>query len=75
MTLENFYKDLQDKKKSIAVVGLGYVGIPLLAHLSRHFKTIGFDISKDKLEDIKSKNNLEDFRGLDVQNYCIDVCL
>ena len=65
MTLENFYKDLQDKKKSIAVVGLGYVGIPLLAHLSRHFKTIGFDISKDKLEDIKGKNNLEDFPELE----------
>ncbi|MDD3818302.1 MAG: nucleotide sugar dehydrogenase [Actinomycetota bacterium] len=65
MTLENFYKDLQDKKKSIAVVGLGYVGIPILTHLGRHFKTIGFDISKDKLEDIKNKNNLEDFPELE----------
>lgn len=69
MTLENFFNDLENKKKIIAVVGLGYVGIPLLIHLGKHFKTIGFDVNESKLNNIKSKENLEDFPELkDMEN-------
>ncbi len=62
---KNFYKDIENKKKSIAVVGLGYVGIPLLVKLGKYFKTIGFDIDKNKLENIKNGENLEEFPELD----------
>ena len=62
--LKNFYKDLENKKKSMAVIGLGYVGIPLLVELGKYFKTIGFDISRNKLKNIKNKENLEDFPEL-----------
>jgi UDP-N-acetyl-D-glucosamine/UDP-N-acetyl-D-galactosamine dehydrogenase len=58
--LKNFFKDLEDKKKKIAVVGLGYVGIPLLISLGRYFKTIGFDINENKINDLKNKHKLED---------------
>lgn len=34
----------------IVVVGLGYVGLPLANSLSKKFKLIGFDISKEKVE-------------------------
>ena len=34
----------------IAVVGLGYVGMPLLIEFSKQYKTIGFDISRKKIE-------------------------
>jgi UDP-N-acetyl-D-galactosamine dehydrogenase len=33
-----------DSFPKIAVVGLGYVGLPLAVHLSRHFPVAGFDI-------------------------------
>ena len=33
---------LEDVK--IAIVGLGYVGLPLAVALSKHFPVIGFDI-------------------------------
>lgn len=33
----------------IAVVGLGYVGLPLAVEFGRQFKTIGFDLSADKV--------------------------
>jgi UDP-N-acetyl-D-galactosamine dehydrogenase len=33
----------------IAVVGLGYVGLPLAVAFAARYKTIGFDLSKDKI--------------------------
>lgn len=33
----------------IAVVGLGYVGLPLVIEFGKHSRTIGFDIAKDKV--------------------------
>ncbi|MDE7235339.1 MAG: Vi polysaccharide biosynthesis UDP-N-acetylglucosamine C-6 dehydrogenase TviB, partial [Helicobacter japonicus] len=34
----------------IAVIGLGYVGLPLLIALSKHYRTIGFDINPTRIE-------------------------
>ena len=31
--------------EKIAVVGLGYVGLPVTAELSAHFEVIGYDVS------------------------------
>lgn len=36
--------------RTVAVVGLGYVGLPLALAFGRHLHTIGFDISESKLE-------------------------
>jgi UDP-N-acetyl-D-galactosamine dehydrogenase len=40
-------------KNKIAIVGLGYVGLPLAAHLSRHFNVVGFDISAANVAELK----------------------
>ena len=40
----------QTNDKIICVVGLGYVGYPLLLEFSKHFKVIGFDVNKKKVE-------------------------
>ena len=40
-------------KNKIAVIGLGYVGLPLAAYLSRHFKVIGFDINEEIVSELK----------------------
>ncbi|MBT3463778.1 nucleotide sugar dehydrogenase [archaeon] len=37
----------------IGIVGLGYVGLPLAIEFSKHFKVIGYDISKQKIESLK----------------------
>ncbi|MDP3636614.1 MAG: nucleotide sugar dehydrogenase, partial [Azonexus sp.] len=34
---------------TIAVVGLGYVGLPLAVEFGKKFRTIGFDLSVDKV--------------------------
>jgi len=33
----------------IAVIGLGYVGLPLAVELGRHFQTIGYDINRQRV--------------------------
>ena len=37
------------KKITIAVIGLGYVGLPLVVEFGKKYRTIGFDISKHKV--------------------------
>ena len=37
----------------LAVVGLGYVGLPLAVEFGKKFRTIGFDLSNDKIEAYK----------------------
>jgi UDP-N-acetyl-D-galactosamine dehydrogenase len=38
---------------SVAIIGLGYVGLPLAVAIARHFPTIGFDISTDRIAELK----------------------
>lgn len=38
-----------NKKEKIAVIGLGYVGMPLAVAFAKHVKVIGFDINQEKI--------------------------
>jgi len=38
----------------IAVIGLGYVGLPLAVGLAKHFLTVGFDINRSRIAELKS---------------------
>ena len=49
----NIYKGIKDGKLKIAVVGLGYVGLPLAVEFGKMVKTIGFDLNKKRIEDLK----------------------
>ncbi len=42
------------EKKHIAIIGLGYVGLPLAAAFSKKYPTIGYDINKEKVDAINS---------------------
>jgi len=49
----------------ICVIGLGYVGLPLALNVSKKFKTIGYDINKQRIEDLKKgKDLLNKFRKI-----------
>lgn len=39
--------------KKLAVLGLGYVGLPLAVEFSKKFDVIGFDISADRIEQLR----------------------
>ncbi|MBK9271301.1 MAG: nucleotide sugar dehydrogenase [Saprospiraceae bacterium] len=47
------YQKLKSKESSIAVIGLGYVGLPLALELARRFSVVGFDIKPDRIEKLK----------------------
>ncbi|MCX5828913.1 MAG: nucleotide sugar dehydrogenase [Deltaproteobacteria bacterium] len=47
--LENFVAH----SEKIAVVGLGYVGLPLAVHLSHHFSVIGFDVKDSRIRELR----------------------
>ncbi|MEP6466258.1 MAG: nucleotide sugar dehydrogenase [Parafilimonas sp.] len=42
------------KQKRIAVIGLGYVGLPLAVEFAKHFPVIGFDINTNRIESLKA---------------------
>ena len=47
-------KYLHDKiNLKICVIGLGYVGLPLAIEFGKKFSTIGFDIKKSRIENLK----------------------
>ena len=43
------------KRNKIAVIGLGYVGLPLAIAFGEKFNTIGFDIDKTRISELKNK--------------------
>ncbi len=50
------------------VVGLGYVGLPVLLSLSKKFNTCGFDINKQRIRDLKKKiDRTKEFKNFDLQ--------
>lgn len=64
--------DLLAKKKSIAVIGLGYVGLPVALEFAKKFKVIGFDINPKRVAMMKdhidpsSELPAEAFDGCDI---------
>ena len=43
-----------DHRQKIAVVGLGYVGLPLAVHMARYFNVIGYDVSRERVSELKA---------------------
>ncbi|KPK79324.1 MAG: UDP-N-acetyl-D-galactosamine dehydrogenase [Bacteroides sp. SM23_62_1] len=66
------YRDLVDKKTKMAVIGLGYVGLPIALEFARKISVIGFDLKDDRIKLMKkgidpSKELSSDaFKGCDI---------
>ena len=48
------------KNKTVCIVGLGYVGLPLAEAFSKHLKVIGYDIDEEKIRNLGNNNNNEE---------------
>ena len=46
----SLYERITNKQDKVALVGLGYVGMPIAVEFSKHIEVIGFDINKAKIE-------------------------
>ena len=47
------FRDLEQKRKKISVIGLGYVGLPLALEFAKKFSVIGFDINEQRVEQMR----------------------
>ena len=45
---------LNDKSITLAIVGLGYVGLPLAVEFGKHYPTIGFDINESRIKELQT---------------------
>ena len=56
-------------KLSIAIIGLGYVGLPLALEFGKKFSTIGYDISKLKIKALLKNIDLnKEFKKKEIIN-------
>ena len=66
----NLLKKIQNKSAVIAVIGLGYVGLPLAVEKAKvGYKTIGFDVQKEKVDMVnEGKNYIGDVVDADLKD-------
>ena len=66
------YKNLVDRKSKLALIGLGYVGLPIALEFAKKVSVIGFDINPKRIDmmrkGIDPSNELDaaDFEGCDI---------
>ena len=51
--LDEILKKIGNRELKVALIGLGYVGLPLAAEFGKYYDTIGFDIKKSRLEELR----------------------
>ncbi|UJF34581.1 nucleotide sugar dehydrogenase [Paenibacillus hexagrammi] len=56
----DLFTKIKNKEEQISVIGLGYVGLPLMIEIAKKYRTVGFDVNTKKLEKYLS--------GIDVTN-------
>ena len=54
MNYKNIYEKLISGNDKLALVGLGYVGMPIAVEFAKHVKVIGFDINEKRIEEYKN---------------------
>ena len=66
------YQELVDKKAKLAVIGLGYVGLPIALEFAKKISVIGFDINAKRIEmmrnaqDPSKEVDSKEFDGRDI---------
>src|SRR6202012_2628248 len=72
MSEAKIYDDLVAKKAKLAVIGLGYVGLPIALEFARKIAVIGFDINTKRVGlmcqgiDPSKEVGAEDFKDRDI---------
>ena len=61
------YNQLKNKDTKIAVIGLGYVGLPIALEFAKTMSVIGFDINAKRVD--MMKNNIDPSEELDASAF------
>ena len=46
-------KKIQNRSAKIGVIGLGYVGLPISLTISKNYETLGYDINKIRISQLR----------------------
>ena len=52
------YEDLLERKAKLAVIGLGYVGMPIAIQFAKKIDVIGFDLNSSKINEYKNGHDV-----------------
>jgi UDP-N-acetyl-D-galactosamine dehydrogenase len=61
------YQDLLEKKAKLAVIGLGYVGLPIALEFAKKISVIGFDINQKRID--LMRNNIDPSKEVDAEEF------
>jgi UDP-N-acetyl-D-glucosamine dehydrogenase len=76
-TEQELLRKIEDREALVAVVGLGYVGLPVAVHFAEAgFEVLGFDVSSDVVEAVNAgRSHIEDVRSGRVERLVSDARL
>lgn len=60
-------------EKRIAIIGLGYVGLPLAIEFGKKYKVLGFDIDKNRIEELKNNQDRTNEADLESLRFATDL--
>ena len=61
------YQEILNKQKKVAVIGLGYVGLPIALAFAKKISVIGFDINEKRVE--MMKNHIDPSNELEKEHF------
>ena len=72
MEFNTIYNGLISGKEKLALVGLGYVGMPIAVEFAKHINVIGFDINKKRVEEYQNGIDSTNEVGETIKNTTVD---
>ena len=51
---QNLIDKVKERQVSIAIIGLGYVGLPLAVEFGKYYPTIGYDVNHGRINELQS---------------------
>lgn len=72
MVFNSIYTDLIAGKEKLALVGLGYVGMPIAVEFAKHIQVIGFDINEKRVNEYKNGIDSTNEVGDGIRNTTVD---
>lgn len=72
MDFNNIYNGLISGKEKLALVGLGYVGMPIAVEFAKHISVIGFDINEKRVNEYKNGIDATNEVGEAIKNTTVE---
>ena len=72
MEFNKIYQGLISGTEKLALVGLGYVGMPIAVEFAKHVKVIGFDINEKRVNEYRNGIDATNEVGEAIKNTTVD---